>query len=221
MKKELKKSFFLQGIVFLFCTLWIGLAAATAQMYFWTDENGISHYSNVAPPDDNNDCYLIDEMLPLSSPPAQPPENATTVTVKKIFDGDSFIALGHGLEFSIRLVGIDAPETGRKNSRGQPFSQKAKKALADMIDKKQVKIVSHGKDHYNRQLAEVFADKTLVNLEMVTRGLAEVYPGKKPGTLETKKYYRAQQSARKARAGIWSLGKAYQSPSAWRKKNNP
>ena len=34
--------------------------------------------------------------------------------VTRVYDGDTFRAIGHDIEIKVRLIGIDAPETSRK-----------------------------------------------------------------------------------------------------------
>jgi endonuclease YncB( thermonuclease family) len=48
--------------------------------------------------------------------------------VIRVYNGDTLKAKGHGIEFKVSLIGIDAPETSKKkNDEGQPHSQQAKK----------------------------------------------------------------------------------------------
>ena len=47
-------------------------------------------------------------------------------TATRVTDGDTIKVSGDGSKITIRLVGIDAPETSKKkNEPGQPFSQKS------------------------------------------------------------------------------------------------
>jgi endonuclease YncB( thermonuclease family) len=52
---------------------------------------------------------------------------------------------------------------------------------------------------------------------MLKEGLAEVYKGKLPETLNIKPYKQAEEEAKKAGLGIWSLGDKYISPRDWEK----
>lgn len=56
-----------------------------------------------------------------------------------------------------------------------------------------------------------------VNLAMVTAGMAELYRGNSVKGLDMDPYRRAQDEAKRAYRGIWSLGPSYQSPKSWRK----
>ncbi len=146
------------------------------------------------------------------------PSFAGQFKVTRVTDGDTLKAAGHDIEIKVRLVGIDAPERGRKkNDPGQPFSTKATKFLAGLVLNKTVEIKGYGLDQYNRVLGVVFVDGTNVNLEMVKAGLAEVYRGKHPRLLNTKIYKDAEEEAKKAKRGMWALGDKYISPKEWRK----
>ena len=84
----------------------------------------------------------------------------------------------NGTALTIRLVGIDAPETSKKkHEQGQPYSRKSAKYLASLVLNKTVDIKSYGKDGYGRTLGVLFVDGMNLNLKMVKAGLAEVYRG--------------------------------------------
>jgi len=139
--------------------------------------------------------------------------------VIRVYDGDTVKASGHDIEIKVRLVGIDAPETSRKKrDPGQPYSQKAKKYLAEMVLNKIVDIKGYGIGSYNRILGVIFVDGKNVNLEMIKAGLAEVYRGGSPHRFDISPYKKAEIEARKAGRGMWSLGDKYISPKEWRKR---
>jgi hypothetical protein len=88
-----------------------------------------------------------------------------------------------------------------------------------MIFKKTVDVVSYGYDIDNRIIGVVFLNGKNVNLEMIASGMAEVYPGKTPPGFDLGPFRRAEQTARLAQKGIWSLGGSYASPDKWRKQH--
>jgi len=141
--------------------------------------------------------------------------------VTRVYDGDTFRAVGHDIEIKIRLAGIDAPEMSKKkNESGQPFSNKAKQFLSGMVLNKAVDVQGYGIDRYGRQLAVVFVDGRNVNLELIKSGLAEVYRGKPPRNFDAMPYTKAEKIAKKEMKGIWSLCPNMNiSPKEWRKKN--
>ena len=136
----------------------------------------------------------------------------------RVTDGDTIKVTGDGSKITIRLVGIDAPETSKKkHESGQPFSQKSTKYLASLLLRKSVDVKSYGTGRYGRTLGVVFVNGMNVNLEMVKAGLAEVYRGRPAKGLDLKPYLRAEKEARNAGRGMWSLGDRYVSPREWRR----
>ena len=139
-------------------------------------------------------------------------------SVTRVTDGDTVKVAGNDEKMTIRLVGIDAPETSKKkNEPGQPFSQKSTKHLAGLVLNKSVEVKSYGTDRYGRTLGVVFVGEKNVNLEMVKAGLAEVYRGRPAKGLDVKPYWDAETEAKKTGIGMWSLGDKYISPKEWRK----
>ena len=138
--------------------------------------------------------------------------------VTRVTDGDTVKVAGKGENITIRLVGIDAPETSKKkNQPGQPFSRKSTKYLANLVLNKSVEVKSYGADRYGRTLGVVFVNGKNVNLEMIKAGLTEVYRGKPAGGLDLEPYRKAEAEAKKAGIGMWSLGDKYISPKEWRR----
>jgi endonuclease YncB( thermonuclease family) len=136
----------------------------------------------------------------------------------RVTDGDTITVVCDGQKHTIRLVGIDAPEKSHgKYQPGQPFSQNSTKFLAGMVLNKYVDIVSYGTDRYGRTLGVVYVDGKNVNLEMVNAGLAEVCKGKPAPGFDNDPYQNAEDEARGAIKGMWSLGDKYISPREWRK----
>ena len=138
--------------------------------------------------------------------------------VTRVTDGDTIKIVNNGTTSTIRLVGIDAPETSKKkNEPGQPYSQKSTKYLAGLVLNRTVDIKSYGKDWYGRTLGVVFVHGLNVNLEMVKVGLSEVYRGRPPKGFDPDPYRKAEAEAKAARLNMWSLGDKYISPKEWRK----
>ena len=128
-----------------------------------------------------------------------PPQAAR---VAQVVDGDTVVLAG-GLK--VRVLGIDAPEMERD---GQPADFLAHKAKADLAELTLDRTVSLSYDrlrydHYGRLLAYLWLpDQTLVNAELVRRGLARVYLIA-PNLLYQKDLLTAQQEAIEAQRGVW------------------
>lgn len=111
-----------------------------------------------------------------------------------VIDGDTVDVLSPQLQKQrVRLISIDAPE------RSQPFGNRSKQALSDMVYGKQVVVIDHGKDMYGRQLGEVMVGAASANKAMVHLGLAWAY---RPKLLD-ESYVQIENGARQAQRGLW------------------
>jgi endonuclease YncB( thermonuclease family) len=186
---------------------------ATGDVFVWTDSDGVRHFSNISPPGNTETAKVLDEEIQSRITPDR------QFKVIKVYDGDSLLVQGMGLTLKIRMVGIDATETGGSRKAGQPYSRKAHLFLARQIKDRSVSLKTYGLGGYNRILAEVFINETNMNLEMLKAGLAEVYQGSLPKTFNAAPYLAAQDQAEKRRIGMWVQGSRYKSPRQWRKEN--
>jgi micrococcal nuclease len=188
---------------------------AAGDLFFWTDSDGIRHFSNISPPKDARNAEILEKEIRHQT------SSGRQFKVVKVYDGDSILVQGLGLTLTIRMVGIDAPETGGRYKPGQPYSTKARQYLSRQIANRSVTLKTYGLGGYNRILAEVFTggSGTNMNLKMVEMGLAEVYQGSLPKKFDAAPYLAAQERAKKNRTGMWSQGARYKSPRQWRKEN--
>jgi endonuclease YncB( thermonuclease family) len=149
---------------------------------------------------------------------AAPVAHAGQFKVTWVYDGDTIKAEGHDIEIKVRLVGIGAPETSKnKREEGQPYSQRPKDYLTDLILDKTVDIQGYGLDRYSRVLGVVSLNERNINIEMVKSGYAEVYRGLAPHKFDLIPYWQAEKEAKETKLGMWSLGDKYVSPKDWRK----
>ncbi|MBU0505212.1 thermonuclease family protein, partial [bacterium] len=89
----------------------------------------------------------------------------------KVLDGDTFIATDGNIKFSVRIVGMDAPESG------QAYGKLATNKLKSLIENQsiQIKPVGNGRDRYGRTLGQVFVNGEDIALNMIKEGLAYYY----------------------------------------------
>jgi micrococcal nuclease len=122
--------------------------------------------------------------------------------VAQVVDGDTLVLAG-GIK--VRVLGIDAPEMERDGHPADFLAHKAKAALAELTLDRTVSL-SYDRlryDHYGRLLAYLWLpDHTLVNAELVRRGLARVYLIS-PNLRYQKDLLTAQQEAIEAQRGVW------------------
>ncbi len=115
--------------------------------------------------------------------------------VSGVIDGDTFKTKDGK---TIRLIGINAPETGEK------CYEEAKNKLKEFIYRKKIRLERDVKsrDDYGRLLRYVYVDDLFVNSEMIRLGLAkfeEIEPNEKYSEL----FLDLENKARKARRCIW------------------
>jgi len=145
--------------------------------------------------------------------------------VVRVYDGDTIgVVTPAGGSYRVRLAGIDAPEVFYdrvlfffRRIRRQPFAREARLFLERSLLGRYVRVEAYGVGPYRRLLAFVFLDGRNLNVELVERGLAEVYHG---GTFGPYRgvLYEAERRAKKGMKGIWSLGDGYESPRTFRKE---
>lgn len=117
-----------------------------------------------------------------------------------VSDGDTLTVLStNDQQFKIRLSGIDAPE------KGQPFGNRAKESLSEMVFEKQVVVESNKEDRYRRKVGKVQREGTDVNLEQVKRGMAWHYTAyaKEQAPSDREVYANAEAEAKTQRRGLW------------------
>lgn len=78
--------------------------------------------------------------------------------VTKIIDGDTFITSRR--KNLVRLANVNAPD------RGEPGYGKAKEVLRNMIEGKEIRIVTVSRDKYRRAVANVYEGRESVNKKM-------------------------------------------------------
>lgn len=110
-----------------------------------------------------------------------------------VSDGDTMTVLYQSQQQKIRLAMIDSPE------KKQAYGTVAKKYLAHCVLGKLVVIEIQGKDRYGRAIANVSLDGRLMNLDMVSQGLAWCY--RKYSNDPT--IIAAEQEAREKKRGLW------------------
>lgn len=123
--------------------------------------------------------------------------------VVALADGDTLTVLTDAKEqVRIRLAEIDTPE------RGQPYGNRARQHLSDLVFDKQVRVEVQNTDHYGRTVGRVHEGRVDVNAEMVRQGAAWVYRRySRDQTL-----LRIEDEAKAARRGLWSLPEADRVP---------
>lgn len=127
-----------------------------------------------------------------------------------VADGDTITVLTRSkAQIKVRLTEIDAPEMS------QPYGQKAKQALSDIVFQKDVKVDTDKKDRYGRFLGRIYVGSIDANLYMVENGYAWAYTK----YVTDPAFPAAELIARKERIGLWSLKEdQITAPWSWRRR---
>jgi endonuclease YncB( thermonuclease family) len=121
--------------------------------------------------------------------------------VSRVTEGDTIVLRSYvGREYTVRMVGIDAPETD------QPYGRTAGEYLARSIVGRTVTVEWDKRDLYDRIVGKVLLDGEDMNLRQVRLGLA--WHDKDHADEQTKKdrylYAEAESHARDRQTGLWS-----------------
>lgn len=134
---------------------------------------------------------------------AAPPSAATVTTgrVQHVVDGDTFV-LESGE--TVRLLGVDTPESVHPEIPVQRFSKEATAFLRRLVEGFEVRleIGDPARDTYGRLLAYVTVDGTRVNEEIIRRGYGYAMTGFPHPRMDA--FIEAERAARRHQAGLWN-----------------
>ncbi len=128
--------------------------------------------------------------------------------VASVIDGDTVvIEFAPGVEETVRLLGIDTPETVDPNRPVQCFGKEASAhvhALLPPATPVRLERDVEARDHFGRLLAYVYRehDDLFVNLDLVERGLADV-TFYEPNTTRQGEFETALITAKTQALGLW------------------
>jgi micrococcal nuclease len=143
-----------------------------------------------------------------ASPSAQLLVAMTPAQVISVVDGDTIKVSIDGKTESIRLIGIDTPETVKPRSPVQCYGREASSKMKELVSGMTVYLEADpsqdDRDRYKRLLRFVFlSDGTDAGLTMINDGFAHEYTYNKPYKYQTA-YLAAQSEARSIERGLWS-----------------
>ncbi len=127
-----------------------------------------------------------------------------TFQVLEVVDGDTIKVSDLG---TIRLIGIDTPETVDPRKEVQCFGKEASNKAKELLEGESVRLEfdsSQGRvDKYGRTLAYVFrGDDLFFNLEMVKQGYAHEYTYSTPYKYQSE-FKEAEKEAESSKKGLW------------------
>ncbi len=146
---------------------------------------------------------ILETSLPIGAPGDESGPSIRYGAVK-VVDGDTIIV--SGLYDSIRLIGIDAPETNDRRVRVKCLADIATLRLKELVYGKEVLLIRdiEDKDKYGRYLRYVYLpDETFINLLMIKEGYAKILTIP-PNMRFAPLFLAAQQEARRLDRGLWN-----------------
>lgn len=130
--------------------------------------------------------------------------------VVRVIDGDTIVINKDGVDESVRLIGIDTPETVHPSKPVQCFGTEASLRTKEWLEGRAVElIVDEGegeRDKYHRLLGYVYRDDGMfINLELIKQGYAYEYTYKTPYKYQ-EEFKAAEVEARELKRGLWADG---------------
>ncbi len=136
--------------------------------------------------------------------------SSSAVLVTKVVDGDTIKVLMNDKTETVRIIGVDTPETVDPRKPVQCFGKQASDETKHFLEGKHVQLVTdHTQDNtdkYKRLLRYVYLeDGTDFGQLLISEGFAHEYTYKVP-YLHQQKYKEDQKAAETAKRGLWADG---------------
>lgn len=169
----------------------------------------VGHFSGTRTGADSPDSSQAAEAAAIIPEATTTPAFAeNTYPVIRVVDGDTLAVLMDGEQVTLRLIGLDTPETVDPRKPVQCFGKAATDMAKELLTGKTVRLefdASQGTvDKYGRTLAYIFlADGTLFNEYMIALGYAHEYTYNLPYKYQTE-FRAAESRAREEKKGLWA-----------------
>lgn len=159
----------------------------------------------------NSDNKIIEpnsNKIPLSENTANTSiSNHTKYTVIRVVDGDTVKINFNGKEESVRLIGVDTPESVHPNSiKNTEFGKKASEFTKNYLAGKDITLEFdvQERDKYGRLLAYLYINGEMFNKILLQEGYAQVstYP---PNVKYVDEFTKIQENARNNKKGMWGF----------------
>ena len=151
----------------------------------------------------------VPQKVPSTAPtlPSTLEARSHTHPLLSVVDGDTIHALHGEDDVTVRMIGIDAPETGKGNRPKGCFGDEATHHLTELLHGEPVSLVpdptQSSYDKYGRALMYVEQDGKDINAMMIADGYAREYTYRVP--YERQALYRSlEDDARYAKKGLWA-----------------
>ncbi len=153
-------------------------------------------------------AQLADVATSVTETTITPPLPENTYPVVKVIDGDTVSIMKEGRSVTLRLIGLDTPETVDPRKPVQCFGKAASDKAKELLTGKNVRLefdASQGiLDKYGRTLAYVFLpDGRMFNGFMIAEGYGHEYTYNLPYKYQ-KEFKAAEKRAREEQKGLWA-----------------
>lgn len=110
-----------------------------------------------------------------------------------------------GATYSVRLVGIDTPESVHPSKAVECFGRESSSAATALLDGREVRLVRdvEDRDRFDRLLRYVYLGEEMANARLVTNGYAYAYTYP-PNVRWSELFVQLQREARGNDRGLWS-----------------
>ena len=128
-------------------------------------------------------------------------------TVTRVVDGDTLKVMVKGEEETIRLIGVNTPESVDPRRPVECFGEEASEFVKQRVEGEQVKLVTDStqsdRDRYDRLLRYVYVGDEMLNREIIAEGYGFEYTvGSKH--LFADEFRELEREAQNAERGLWS-----------------
>jgi len=126
--------------------------------------------------------------------------------VERVLDGDTFVAKVGWHDITVRMLGIDTPETVDPRKPEQCYGKEASNETKSLLSGKSVHLKLNPnreeKDRYGRYLAFVYLDGVMINQLLLENGFAREYTYGKAYMFQ-KEFKKIEEQTRKTEKGLW------------------
>lgn len=149
--------------------------------------------------------------------------NPGLYSIDHFIDGDTIAVKMNGKSESVRLIGVDTPETHKPNTPVQCYGPAAAAFTKNLIGSQQVRLqadsLSTGRDRYNRLLRYVYLpDGRLVEAELIKNGYGFAYT--QFPFAKSAEFVQYQDKASSSHKGLWGNCQPFQESSGrWQTEN--
>ena len=149
-----------------------------------------------------------EKLQSLLKPEPRPETDSRPCEVLYAIDGDTLLLLVDGEKTTVRLIGIDAPESVHpETENNSPEGVLAAQRMRELVSGRKVTLEYDAErtDRFGRTLAYVYADGVLLEDYMLSEGLARAM-SLEPNTRYEHHFAKLEREAEKAGAGFWGTG---------------